>query len=225
MLVGDKFWGKKQLYYETISGCKVLNHEKMPKAVQLFTVSTEAFLLILCDNNWQKWRAMCKYWASKNDWNADLPILLSATQLAEARKDDPNKQQDPIAVAIHTAKYTDKNAGQTKEGSTFSEAGLKQCRKFAKDIKRNRKSSKEAILKFDKELLELVRKKKNITGRTHEEQLLGNNRKRKPGKVAAKPKKQFKLWTIDDEDGDISESDDEEVKSNGEDSDATTRDE
>lgn len=218
MLVGDKFWGKKTLFYSTISEYKVLDHAGKP--VQLFTASTEAFLLILCDNNWDKWRAMCKWWASKNDWKAELPVLLSAAELAAKRikEKNPDLQQDPIAVACHTAKYTDKNAGQTKEGSTFSEAGLKQFRRFAKDIKRNRKKRKEAIVKFDKQVLELVRTKKKITGKTHEEQLLGSNRKRKPGKVAAKPRKQFRLWAIDDEDGDISESDGEEVQSNGEDS-------
>lgn len=140
------------------------------------------------------------------DFKKALPTLKTAAEARELLKKDANWKEDADTLAMNTALYTSSTSGQAKEG-TFSPKGLKQFRKFAKGILRNRKKNKEQILTFDKEMMEILRKSKGITGETYEDDLKSGSRKRKPGDKPTIAKKKIKLWDINDEDADLSDSD------------------
>ena len=68
-VVGHDEWGTKQKYYTTMSEATTSPNN----GDKLFTASTEAYTYIMVDNCYDKWQAMCEYYAQKGDWRIKLP--------------------------------------------------------------------------------------------------------------------------------------------------------
>lgn len=134
----------------------------------LFTVSTEAYILIQVENNYSKWLNMCKYYQNQNDFKAKVP--------KRKEKDaDGNTPPDPL----HDAKYTTPDAGQSRYG-TFSEAGLDKFEQLLKEINDERKKNGDAYRQLEKDFLVKYRAELQIVGKNAREE--GNRkRRRNPG--------------------------------------------
>ena len=149
-------------YYETISTAKTNDTFDLPD----MTVESEAFGYLVYENNYKRWP--CQWQLEK-----DHPDKEAKTQVLSKRKKDfePKDGYKYFFVEEHKdlgTPYTNPDAGQQQFGGWLLE-GLERYMKLVKHIRRARASPEGQA--WEAKLLEELRKSRNITGRTHKEQL------------------------------------------------------
>lgn len=154
-----------------------------PGNKKLFTASTEAFILVLWDNNLSRWNATGDYYKEHNDYSMKLPDPI-------AKVPGQPKQPDPM----HDAKYTATDQGQSKYG-TFADEGLEKFAKWVDTIKQVRKENPKNYYEIETMMLGNLQHEKKIDPNK------GNNKKR-GGKNAGDgaPRSKRKKVVIDEED-------------------------
>ena len=180
MTIGSNSWQPKEYLHKIPSS--FVNKQKKT----VFNTHTEAFLVIMYKNNFDKWVHMMKYWESLGNYSAELPLQ---------KVDDDGKLLPDV---MYEAKYTSKKAGQKRFGS-FSDEGILEFQKIVSKIKERRTKHKDHFFKAEKDFL-LILQKKNKIG---EDGTDGNakNKKRKAGggKQPAKRPKVVCIYESDEE--------------------------
>ena len=174
-LVDAKVWSKDVYYYTTPLAARMDPNDKTSK--KLFTVSHEAMICVVWENNWEKWQDQYKF-----------------TQLAENKgKPQPNLP----------GKWTRSDTGQAEWGG-WLEDGLKAYNAYKKSIREGRDGRMDEVLAYEDKILAELRKDVGIEADSHEAQLRMNRAKKrrknseKPVAVAATKA----IATVDDEDED-----------------------
>ena len=161
---------------------------------KLFTASTEAYTYIMVDNCYDKWQAMCEYYAQKGDWRIKLPKKKTKAEKEAAAKAGKPDQDDggsgdedsgdteiDAIDKLHKARYSSPDEGQAKYGS-FSSAGRKEHSRVTQLIKVARANHGEDYLQVEVDFLKKYRANNLIFGNTYEEQCKHRgSRKRKAG--------------------------------------------
>ena len=143
------------------------------KELELFTPGTEAFIFVICDNNWDKWVYTAKYYKKKGNFSAPLPKV-------KTKVDDGAGNMVKEADPFHDAKYTSTDCGQVQYG-TFSKEGFKVYNKLRKDITKLRKDNLNDMLGMEAEFLPMFRKLDDIPDEPAQKKS-GKSKKRKlPG--------------------------------------------
>ena len=151
--VCGRTWNESKYYFHTICNAMQDADPEHP----MVAPSTEAFLLVIYENNEKKWPHQ-RTWKSKNG-NANLP--------PRSRK---NRNQ-----AHMTTKWTNTDKGQQPYGGWDSGA-LQQMHKYKNKIARRRKYYQDEINELESKMLKILRKENNIDSETSEEE---RNKKRK----------------------------------------------
>ena len=162
-------------YFQTISKAK-----SNPEATfGDMTPETEAFALVCIENNYKKWP---KLW----ELERKEPNKKLKTVVMKEKKDDHVEKPDSKYYYISdypdlATKYTNPDSGQEKYGG-WNEQGIRRFIEI-KNINANKRAS-DAGKAWEAELLEELRKSKNITAATWEEQQKLNG-KAKANKAAS----------------------------------------
>jgi hypothetical protein len=147
-VVSSKEWGPSVCYYTTIMGAKSPTNPKKP----LITVSDEAMIVLVWENNFQKWQ---EQWAFEQD-------------VKNKGKKQPNLP----------GKFTQSDKGQCEWGG-WSEAGLQAFNNYKKTIRAYRKDHKDEILELEQRILAELRVENGIEAEDHDQQLRLNRAKRR----------------------------------------------
>lgn len=147
-VVGSKEWGPTVCYYTTILEARMSTNPKKP----LITVSDEAMIVLVWENNFEKWQTQ---WAFEQD--------------------PKNKGLKQPALP---GKYTYSDKGQCEWGG-WSEAGLQAFNNYKKTIRTYRKDKKDQILAFERRILAELRLEHKIQAEDHDQQLRVNRAKRR----------------------------------------------
>lgn len=164
----------------------------------LIPAGTEAHLLFLYKNNYNRWQATLDYYKIKQQFGAHLP--------PKKPKVNGVKQPDPI----HDALWTREDGGRATYGSVLAE-GLNYYEDTRKLIKEARKKRGKKMVRMEKRWLE-----------KYQEQLEKEKPEKKRGREAGdgdgEDVKRIKVFESDDE---LGGSDDEEEEQEEEGDDAT----
>jgi len=178
-VVGAKQWNKEIFYYHTILKAKMDMTD--PDSSWLFTVSHEAMICLVWENNWEKWQEQYKWSLLPENKGKELPNL--------------------------AGKWSSSKSGQAEWGGWNME-GLEKFNEYKTQIRAGRKGRLEEIHALEEETLAELRKEVGIDQDDHETQLR-MNRAKKRKMNADKPVEDIRVHksvlTVDDED----EEDDE----------------
>lgn len=173
-VVSAKKWCAEVFYYTTILKAKVDMSNKDSKA--LFTVSHEAMICLVWENNFEKWQEQYK-------WKTDLAN---------------HGQKMPIMPG----KWTTSTEGQAEWGG-WSAEGLSKYNELKQAIRGARKGQVESIHAFEEKFLAKLRKQAGIDCDTHDDQTR-MNRAKKRKLNADKPVEDIRVHkaisTVDEED-------------------------
>ncbi|MCA1800815.1 MAG: hypothetical protein LC650_05945 [Actinobacteria bacterium] len=173
-LVNSKKWCQEVYFYTTILKAKFVPFDKNSKA--LFTVSHEAMVCLVWENNYEKWQEQKKW--------RDVP--------------ENKKKKMPIIPG----KWSSSTEGQAEWGG-WSEEGLRKYNELKKAIRNNRKKEGEKLHAFEEKFLRKLRVDAGIDCENHEQQQKMNRAKRRKLN-ADKPVGEIRVHkavsTVDDED-------------------------
>lgn len=173
-LVDAKIWSKDVFYYTTPLAARMDPNDKTSK--KLFTVSHEAMLCVVWENNWKKWQDQYAF----------------TQQLENKGKQQPNLP----------GKWTRSDTGQAEWGG-WSKDGLLAFNAYKKSIREGRDGRMEEIRAHEKKILAELRREVGIEADSHEAQLR-LNRAKKRRTNASKPVAEVALHTaiatVDEED-------------------------
>ena len=144
----SKLWCKEIFYYHTPSQARMDMSD--PNSLRLFTVSHEAMILTIWENNWDKWQKQYQH-VLKN----------------------PGAKHPTIQ-----GKWTTSDSGQAEWGG-WSKDGLMAYNNYKKKIRDGRKGRKEDIAAFEARILLELRQSVGIEADTHEAQLRMNRAKKR----------------------------------------------
>lgn len=184
-------WDKPQYTTKAISSATILDIEG--KAVELFTPTTEAFILVLCKSNWKKWHAQGRFKKESGNWKTKIPKLKTKKEREDGQVDPPEVEE------MHKALYSDRNSGQNPFGS-FKPVGIQKYLGYVTAIKKNRKARPDEIAEWDKKLLALVRESSELTGKVAKD-----DKKLTPGEGPANKKTKVKYSLLDVNDEEVEE--------------------
>lgn len=175
-VVNSKQWNKEIFYYHTPTLAKMDSSD--PKSKFLFTVSHEAMICLVWENNYEKWQ---KQYAFTQD------------------PENKGKPQPNLP-----GKWTTSDSGQAEWGG-WSAVGLQEYNVYKKKIRDGRKGRKDDIRAFEQKILAQLREEAGIVADNHEEQLrIARAKKRKLN--ADKPVTDVRVHkaiaTVDEEDED-----------------------
>jgi hypothetical protein len=173
-LVEAKVWAKDIFYYTTI--LKARMDPSNPKSLRLFTVSHEAMICLVWENNWQKWQDQYNF-----------------TQVPANK----GKKQPTLP-----GKWTRSDAGQSEWGG-WSEEGLKAYNAYKKRIRAGRNGRMDEVCECEETILAELRADVGIEADNHEAQLrLNRAKKRRTNSEAPvpEPKLYRAIATVDEED-------------------------
>lgn len=180
-LVDAKVWAKDIFYYTT--PLKARMDPSNPKSLRLFTISHEAMICLVWENNWQKWQE--QYAFTQDPSNKGL-------------------QQPKIP-----GKWTRSDAGQSEWGG-WSKDGLEAYNAYKKRIRAGRDGRMDEIREYEKIILAELRKDVGIEADNHESQLRLNRAKKRRTNAEApvpEPKAYRAIATVDEEDEEEEEED------------------
>lgn len=141
-IVSAKQWNREVYYYTTILKARMdMSDDSSP---WLFSVSDEAMICLVWQNNWQKWQDQYK-------WQQDP---------TNKGKKMPNKP----------GLWSTSDSGQAEWGG-WSVDGLKKYVEYKKDIRSGRKGRGEEIAAFEQKILGQLREEAGIECDSHEAQL------------------------------------------------------
>lgn len=148
-VVSAKQWNAEVMYYHTIGDAK---HDMTdPDSMVLFTVSHEAMICLVWENNWQKWQ-------DQYQW----------------KKDNPGKEAPKMP-----GKWTTSDKGQMEWGG-WDNAGLEQFNSKKKMIRAARRSAgPEKLAAFEQKMLAELRQDVGIDCDNHDLQLRKNRAKKR----------------------------------------------
>jgi hypothetical protein len=172
-LVEAKVWAKDIFYCTTPLRARMDPSD--PKSLKLFTVSHEAMICVVWENNWQKWQDQCAHVKANGGKQPNLP-----------------------------GKWTRSDAGQSEWGG-WSEEGLRSCNDYKKRIRDGRRGRKDEIIAFEDSILAEMRKEVGIEADDHESQLRLNRAKKRRTNAeepVPEPKLHKAVATVDEEDED-----------------------
>jgi hypothetical protein len=147
-----------------------------PKSLSLFTVSHEAMICLVWENNWQKWQDQYAFTQDPANIGKKQPSL--------------------------PGKWTRSDAGQSEWGG-WSRDGLEKYNAYKKRIRAGRKGRMDEIRDYEKTILAELRKDVGIEADNHESQLRLNRAKKRRTNAEApvpEPKAYRAIATVDEED-------------------------
>jgi hypothetical protein len=175
-LVDAKIWSKDVFYYTTPLAARMDPNDA--KSKKLFTVSHEAMLCVVWDNNWKKWQDQCAF--------AQNP-------------DNKGKSQPNLP-----GKWTRSDTGQAEWGG-WSKDGLLAFNNYKKIIREGRDGRMDEIRKYEDEILGELRREVGLEADSHEAQLRLNRAKKRrtnAEKPVAAVQVHAAIATVDEEDED-----------------------
>ena len=176
-VVGHENWGNKDKCCKTVSTATTVFEAGNKK---LFTSSTEAFILVLWDNNLARWTATGQCCRDNDDCGLKLPDPIPKVP-------GQPKQPDPL----HDAKHTSTDLGQNKYGS-FAKDGLECFSEWVNKIKKERSENAKNCCEIETMMLGILQAEKKI------DLTKGNKKGKNAGDGATRSK--CKMVVIDEED-------------------------
>lgn len=160
---GQKTWGPNKRHYELISDARAVDDPSKP----LFGHSTEAFVVVQWENNYDRWLASYAY---KKEHNV---------------KKLPTRKGDLKDADFFDGKFTDQNGGQQAYGG-WTEKGLQQFNSYQEMIKDRRAQDNYATEARDLETIALasIKNKHGIQAATAKQ----NRKRKRKGKDDQPPK-------------------------------------
>ena len=149
-VVDCTMWNKGIYYYTT--PLKARMDMSDPDSLSLFTVSNEAMICLIWENNWEKWQKQFQY--------ATVP-------------ENAGKQQPSMP-----GKWSTSTSGQ-KDWGGWSDVGLEMFNTRKKEIRAARKGRSEEIRAFEEKILAELRKEAGIDCYDADQQLRKNRAKKR----------------------------------------------
>ena len=176
-VVGSTSWGPRQRHYNTMLQAKV--QEDRTKKSKLFSASTIAFIYLLCENCWGKWRAIGEYKKENEGRNPPKKPTIAELNVMRANNQDlPN-------MAMYTAIYTNPDQGQATYGG-WSKGGLDKFNILKKQVKTQWDTDNGVSwIAFEKEFLRIIKTNHNITCNDPDSEAKHKRKKRKSGEGVA----------------------------------------
>ena len=201
----DSLYTKDIRYYQELSDCKTTKLKDKPQYD--VECSTEAFALISYENSYLKWK---KIWELKRSLKVKhITIKKSPAKTVGKRPKEgyafAYESEHPALVT----KFTHNNVGQNLFGG-WDDKGLKLYREYGQ-LNRQARLNIGPNRKFERAVLNEMRRKNNISGKTPEEQAKIDGKSKAAAKKAAGQETLFDaLYGGIDSDIDMGEFDDDE---------------
>ena len=180
-VVGAKQWGDSVKDYIEISKAKMMI-KGTPGEHSVITVSTEAFLCLVHENNYEKWVARHKW--LNIDKKGDLP---------------PQKGNDNHVV--YKCKYTTQKSGQSQYGG-WSPEGLKKFNEYRKQIAITWTKDEKKMEEVEKTFLKWHRENMGLACKDAAEERKLNNKRKKRSDDSAAVQPEEQVDTLDGAYGD-----------------------
>jgi hypothetical protein len=189
-------WGETRRYYKTIMESKMKTWEG--KMTYTVNPSTEAILMLCCKNNWTKWKKQFEVMYDK----VKYPGCHHVDQVVKTAKMWDYLADDKIETEDHTDRNGIKKKRVVLKGPSFrtlytnekgqkefhggNEEGLNQYNAYNQQAKKLREGDQAATtLAFEKDFLEKLRAKKNLTEANSDAQRKANKKAKTNHTLAA----------------------------------------